>query len=87
MNNMYQMLNNRVLVKKVNAEVKTKSGIILATDEDETRTCQCEVLNCGPEVKSVKAGDIVIADRYKLAAIPVEMFFCNEDDLLAIVAE
>ena len=80
-------LFDRVVLEHVKAEETTKSGIILATDEDETRTCQCEVLNCGPEVKSVKAGDIVIADRYKLAAIPVEMFFCNEDDLLAIVAE
>ena len=87
MNSMYQMLNNRVLVKKLKTEVKTKSGIIVATDDSEERTCQCEVLNCGPDVKTVKAGDIVIADRYKLAAIPVEMFFCNEDDLLAVVTE
>lgn len=56
------------------------------TQPEQKRTAECKVLNCGPDVKSVKENDTVIADTYKLTKLD-DYVFCDEDDIMAIVED
>ena len=88
---------DRVLLKPVEVEETTKSGIILSTASKE-KPVVSEVVAVGPggmvdghEVKmSVKAGDKVIVAKY--AGTDVELDDCSytivrQEDILAVVAD
>ena len=90
-------LADRVLLKPVEVEETTKSGIILSTATKE-KPVYSEVIAVGPggivngkEVKmTVKVGDKVIIAKY--AGHDVELDYCsytlvNEGDILAIVED
>ena len=88
-------LADRVVVKMVQAEETTKSGIILTASAKE-KPQVAEVLGVGPggmvdgqEVKmSVKVGDHVITSKYSGTEIKLdgeEYIIVKQSDILAIV--
>ena len=88
-------LADRVVVKQIKAEEKTKGGIILTTAAQEKPEVY-EVLVVGPggmvdgnEVKmEVKAGDKVIAGKYSGTNVKLEgeeYTIVRQSDILAIV--
>ena len=88
-------LADRVVIKRVEAEEKTKSGIILTSAAQEKPEIY-EVIVVGPggmvdgkEVKmEVKAGDKVIAGKYSGTEIKLdgeEYTIVRQADILAVV--
>ena len=91
---MLKPLNDRVLVKMTEAEVKTKSGIILSSGSKEKPQI-AEVVAVGPggmvdgkEVKMViKKGDHVVINKYAGTEVKYEgedYIIVRQDDILAI---
>ena len=90
-------LADRVVIKQVKAEEKTKSGIILSSAAQEKPEVY-EVVVVGPggmvdgnEVKmEVKAGDKVITGKYSGTTVKVdgeEYTIVRQSDILAIVED
>jgi chaperonin GroES len=88
-------LGDRVLIKRLEAEEKTKSGIVLPGTAKE-QPQMAEVIAAGPggvvdgkEIKmEVKAGDKVIFSKYAGTDIKVdgeEFMLLSQKDILAIV--
>ena len=88
-------LADRVVIKQVEAEEKTKGGIILTSAAQEKPEIY-EVIVVGPggmvdgkEIKmEVKAGDKVIAGKFTGTRVKlegVEYTIVRQDDILAIV--
>jgi len=88
-------LADRVIIKQVEAEETTKSGIILTSGAQEKPQVY-EVLEVGPggivdgnEVKMVvKKGDRVITGKYSGTEVKiddVEMTIVRQGDILAVV--
>ena len=88
-------LADRVVVKQIEAEEKTKGGIILTSAAQEKPEIY-EVLVVGPggmvdgkEVKmEVKAGDKVIMGKYSGTSVKLdgeEYIIIRQNDILAIV--
>ena len=84
-------LGDRVLIKRLEAEEKTKGGIILTSAAKE-QPQMAEVLAVGPgteDVKmEVKAGDKVIFSKYTGTEIKVdeeELIIMSQKDILAVV--
>jgi chaperonin GroES len=89
-------LNDRVLVKRLESEEKTKGGIIIP-DTAKEKPIKGKVVAAGPGkldesgklVKmSVKPGDVVLFTKYGGTEIKidgVEHLVMREDDILAIV--
>ena len=57
-------LVKRVLIKQVEQEEVTKSGIVLPGTASKEKPITGEVLAVGKEVEDVKAGDKVIFEKY-----------------------
>ena len=92
---MIKPLADRVLVKMVETEETTKSGIILSAAAKE-KPQVAEVLEVGPGINtedkkvqmSVKKGDKVIISKYAGTEIKyedVDYIIIKQDDILAIV--
>lgn len=88
-------LQNRVVIKFVEAEEKTKGGIILTASAQE-KPQVAEVVAVGPgKVEdgktvpvSVKVGEKVIASKYAGTMVKfdgVEYTILSEDDIFAVV--
>lgn len=88
-------LGDRVVIKKVEAEETTKSGIVLPGTAKE-KPQMAEVVAVGPggmvdgkEVKmEVKVGDKVIFSKYSGNEVKIdgeELTILRQDDILAIV--
>ena len=88
-------LQNRVVIKFVEAEEKTKTGIILTASAQEKPQI-AEVVAVGPGglvdgqevVMTVKVGDKVITSKYsgtEVKADGVEYTIVRQNDILAIV--
>ena len=89
-------LADRVVVKAVEAEEKTKSGLILTASAQEKPQI-AEVLAVGPgkpsenggfSAMTVKVGDKVIASKYAGTSVKLdgtEYVIVSEDDVLAVV--
>lgn len=88
-------LADRVVIKMVEAEETTKSGIILAGSAKE-KPSVAEVVEVGPGgvvdgkdvVMTVKAGDKVITSKYSGSEVKidgVEYTIVRQNDILAIV--
>ncbi|WP_432407304.1 co-chaperone GroES [Wukongibacter sp. M2B1] len=88
-------LGDRVVIKKVEAEEKTKSGIVLPSQAKE-QPQMAEIVAVGPggmvdgkEVKmEVKVGDKVIFSKYAGTEIKYdgeEYTILRQNDLLAVV--
>ena len=57
-------LGKRVLIKQVEQEEDTKSGIVLPGTASKEKPITGEVLAVGKDVEDVKAGDKVIFEKY-----------------------
>ena len=84
-------LGDRVVLKQLEAEEKTKSGIIL-TSQAQEKPQEAEVIAVGPgteEVKmEVKNGDKVIYSKYADTEVKLdgeEYIVVKQSDILAIV--
>ena len=88
-------LADRVVVKLVEAEEKTKTGIILTASAQE-KPQVAEIVAVGPGkvedgktvAMTVKVGDKVIASKYAGTTVKfdgVEYTILSEDDIFAIV--
>ncbi|ERI94159.1 chaperonin GroS [Clostridiales bacterium oral taxon 876 str. F0540] len=88
-------LGDRVVIKKLEAEEKTKSGIVL-TGAAKERPQEAEVVAVGPggmvdgkEVRmEVKVGDKVLYSKYAGTEVKVdgeEYTILKQDDILAVV--
>ena len=88
-------LGERVVIKQLEAEDKTKSGIVLPTQAKE-KPQEAEVVAVGPggvvdgkEIKmEVKVGDHVIYSRYAGTEVKMddqEYIVVKQSDILAIV--
>ena len=88
-------IEDRIVIKMVEAEETTKSGIIL-TGNAKDKPQEAEVLAVGPggiidgnEVKmQVKAGDRVVTSKYSGTEIKIdgeELIIIRQKDVLAIV--
>ena len=93
---MLKPLGNRVVIKMIESEETTKSGIILAGNAQEKPQI-AEVIEVGPgkkiddkiEPMNVKKGDNVIVAKYSGTEVKyegVEYIIVKEDDILAIVS-
>lgn len=90
-------LADRVVIKMVEAEETTKSGIVLASSAQEKPQI-AEVLAVGPGgmvdgkevVMNIKVGDKVIASKYSGTEVKVdgeEVLIVRQSDILAIVED
>ena len=91
-------LHDRVIVKRLENETKTASGIVIPDNATE-KPDQGEVLAIGPgrindkgEVKplNVKVGDRVLFGKYSGQSVKVdgeELLVMKEDDLFAVVEQ
>lgn len=88
-------LSDRVVLKQLKAEEKTKSGIILASAAQE-KPQEAEVIAVGPGgvvdgkevVMQVKVGDKVIYSKYAGTDVELEgekYIIVKQNDILAIV--
>ena len=92
---MLKPLGNRVVVKMVEAEETTKSGLII-TSKSEEKSQIAEVIKVGPGIEEdgkkvpmqVKEGDKVVLNQYAGTTIKYEgeeYVIVKESDILAIV--
>ena len=86
-----QPLADRVVIKMVEAEETTQSGIIL-TGSAKEKPQVAEVIAVGPGVKDnkmqVKVGDKVITSKFSGTEVKIEgneYIIVKENDILAIV--
>jgi chaperonin GroES len=89
-------LGDKILVKRVEAETKTKSGIVLP-DSAKEKPKRGKVLSVGDGKRldngeragfSVKKGDEVIFSSYAGTEVKIdgeELIIMSEDDVLAII--
>ena len=84
-------LGDRVVLKQMEAEERTKSGIIL-TSQAQEKPQEAEVIAVGPgkeDVKmEVKAGDKVIYSKYAGTEVKLdgeEYIIVKQADILAVV--
>ena len=86
-------LGDRVVIKNVEMEETTKSGIVL-TGAAKEKPQMAEVLAVGPGTKdepmTVKAGEKVVVSKYAGTEIKldgVDYKFVKQDDILAVVTD
>lgn len=81
-------LGDRVVIKQVEAEEKTKSGIVIPTTAKEQPQI-AEVLAIGEEVtEELKVGDKVIFSKYGGTEVKIdgeELTILKLEDILAVV--
>lgn len=84
-------LGARIVIKKLEAEEKTESGIILAASAKE-KPQMAEVISVGPGTKDeemeLKAGDKVVFSKYAGTDVKYdgeEYTIMNQSDILATV--
>lgn len=88
-------LGDRVVIKQLEAEEKTKGGIIL-TNQSKEKPQEAEVLAVGPGATvdgkvvpmQVKVGDRVIYSKYAGTEVKIdgeEVIIVKESDILAVV--
>lgn len=85
-------LGERVLVKAIEVETKTKGGIVLPDTVSKEQPTIGEVLAVGEgeKVKNIKAGQKVIYSKYAGTEIKKDgdkFLLLNAEDVLAIVEE
>ena len=84
---MLKPLADKLIVKRLEAEEKTASGIVLP-DSAKEKPEQGEVIAVGKDVKEVKKGERVIFGKYSPTEVKVdgvEYLVIKEEDVLAII--
>ena len=93
----FRPLGDRVLVRRVEEEAKTKGGIIIP-DTAKEKPQECEVMAVGPGrvtedgkriPTELKKGDRILISKYSGTEVKLdgeEFLIMREDDVLAVVA-
>lgn len=84
---MLRPLGKRVIIKRLEAEEKTASGIVLPSQAKE-KPQMAEVIAVSNEVEDIKVGDKVVFKKYVGTEIKMdgeEVTICEIADILAIV--
>jgi chaperonin GroES len=87
-NVMLKPLADRVVIKRIETESKTASGIVLP-DAAKEKPEEGEVIEVGKDVKEVKKGDRVVFSKYSPTEFKKdseELLIVKEEDILAIIA-
>ena len=80
---------DNILLKQIEAEETTSSGIILATTNKE-KPAIYEVVSAGPDVKGIAAGDKVVVGNFvgnDIKLDGVDYKFVKLEDVLAVVTD
>ena len=97
MSTKFKPLNDRVVIEPLEAEVKTKSGIVLPDSAEKEKPIKGKVLFVGPGrlsetgtrlPMSVKTGDLVLFKKYGPDEVELDgkkYLIGDETDILAIV--
>jgi chaperonin GroES len=90
-------LHDRVLVRRIEGEEKTKGGLIIP-DTAKEKPAEAEVVSVGPGARkdngeliapSVKAGDRVLFGKWSGTEVTIdgkELLIMKESDILGIIA-
>ncbi len=90
-------LHDRVLVRRIEGEEKTKGGLIIP-DNAKEKPADGEVIACGPGARkdsgeliemAVKAGDRILFGKWSGTDVTVdgeELMIMKESDILGIIA-
>lgn len=81
-------LADRVVIKRIEAEAKTASGIVLP-DTAKEKPEEGEVIEVGKDVKEVKKGDKVVFSKYSPSEIKKdgeEYLIVKEEEILAVIS-
>lgn len=84
---MLRPLGKRVIIKRLEAEEKTASGIVLPSQAKE-KPQMAEVIAVSNEVEDVKVGDKVVFKKYVGTEVKVEgeeVMICDVADILAVL--
>lgn len=92
----YKPLNDHVLIKPINEDEVSKSGIILPDTVDKEKPEKGEVVAIGPgkllengqrAAMSVKVGDKVIFKKYSPDELPgdEDLLMIKEEDIMAVI--
>jgi chaperonin GroES len=94
----FQPLHDRVLVKRVESEEKTKGGLIIP-DSAKEKPAEGEVIACGEGARkdsgeliamSVKPGDIILFGKWTGTEVTLdgqELIIMKESDILGIITK
>ncbi len=85
---MLKPLADNLIIKRLEAEEKTASGIVLP-DSAKEKPEQGEVVAVGKDVKEVKKGDRVIFGKYSPNEVKMgeeDYLVVKEEDVLAVVS-
>ncbi len=83
-------LGERVVVKPIEEESKTKGGIYVPDTAAKEKPQQGEVIAVGPDFKGVKKGDKVLFAKYGGTEIKLneeECLVLGVDDVLAVLVD
>ena len=84
-------IGERVLLKPIKKEEKTKSGILLSSKSSNTDTkneAEVVALGKGEKLQGIKVGDRVIFNKFSGNEIEdgdVKYLIVNADDILAVI--
>ena len=93
----FKPLHDRVLVRRVKSEEKTKGGLIIP-DSAKEKPAEGEIVSCGEGARKdsgeliamgVKAGDRVLFGKWSGTEVTVdgeELLIMKESDILGIIA-
>jgi len=80
-------MKDRVLVAENNSETKTESGIILEGATSVRESKRATVLAIGPDVTSVKVGDVVLLEWHKAQVVKIgdaQRAMVKEEEIVAV---
>lgn len=83
-------LGNRILAAEVKKERKSEGGLILEGVSSVKETAAARILAVGPEVKTIKVGDVVYLDWAKTKLVIIDgaqRVIVDEEDITALVVE
>ena len=83
-------LGKKILAAEVKKERKSDSGIILEGVNSIKETAPARILAVGPEVKTIRAGDVVYLDWAKTKLVVIDgaqRVIVDEEDITALVVE
>lgn len=80
----FKPIGKKILVKPIEAEIKTSGGLYLAPSA-ETFCSRASVMAAGPKCEQVKIGDTVYLRKHSGSLTDEEYIIISEDEILGIL--
>ena len=83
-------LGKKILAAEVKKERKSEGGLILEGVSSVKETAAARILAVGPEVKTIRVGDVVYLDWAKTKLVIIDgahRVIVDEEDITALVVE